>query len=42
MACKRAVDHNLVEQNGVDLIFVHPITVGLLPVDLEPVELNTE
>ena len=39
---KGAVDHNLVGQNDVDLISVDPITEGLFPVDLEPVELNNE
>ena len=42
VSCKRAVDHNPIEQNGVELITVDLITVGQNLVDFFPVELNTE
>ena len=42
VSCKRAVDHNPIEQDGVELITVELITVGQNLVDFFPVELNTE
>ena len=42
VSCKRAVDHNPIKQNGVELITVDLITVGQNLVDFFPVELNTE
>ena len=42
VSCKRAVDHNPIEQNGVELITVDLITVGQNLVDFFAVELNTE